>query len=164
MLSGCDTTTPHAPFLGIGRNVPCHIKIHMKFACKRCRIVDTLGFLNSLPSAFGADVIPLHHAPPGLSSEPVRGQPLCMTSRNSVCNAPVKKPPNQMPQKWPILSSKIGDIKITSTSTEKQKRSQNLAPVLVIISGISLVFSVKIFTSTGFYRCCQQIEDHPHPQ
>ena len=34
------------------------------------------------------------------------------------------------------------------------KRSQNSAPVLVIISGNSLVFSRKIITSTGFYRCC----------
>ena len=39
-------------------------------------------------------------------------------------------------------------------STEGQKRHQNLAPVLVIISGKSLVFSMKIITSTGFYRCC----------
>ena len=31
-----------------------------------------------------------------------------------------------------------------------RKRSQNLAPVLVIISGNSLVFSRKIITSTGF--------------
>ena len=30
----------------------------------------------------------------------------------------------------------LGDLRITSTSTEMQKRSQNLAPVLVIISGI----------------------------
>ena len=34
-------------------------------------------------------------------------------------------------------------LKITSTSTERQKRSQNLAPVVVIISGNSLVFSRK---------------------
>ena len=34
-----------------------------------------------------------------------------------------------------------------------KKRSQNLAPVLVIISGNSLA-SRKIITSTGFYRCC----------
>ena len=39
-------------------------------------------------------------------------------------------------------------------STERQQRSQNLAAVLVIISGNSLVFSRKIITSTGFYRCC----------
>ena len=44
----------------------------------------------------------------------------------------------------------LGDLKITSTSTEKQKRSQNLAPVLVIISGKSLVFSRNIITSTDF--------------
>ena len=48
----------------------------------------------------------------------------------------------------------FGDLKITSTSTERRKRRQNLAPVLVIISGNSLVFSRKIITSTGFYRCC----------
>ena len=48
----------------------------------------------------------------------------------------------------------LGDIKITSTSTKRQKHSQNLAPVLVIISGNSLVFSRKIITSTGFYWCC----------
>ena len=34
-----------------------------------------------------------------------------------------------------ISHPKIGDLKITSASTERQKRSQNLAPVLVIISG-----------------------------
>ena len=45
-------------------------------------------------------------------------------------------------------------MKIPSTSTERQRRSQNLAPVLVIISGNSLVFPRKIITSTGFYRCC----------
>ena len=50
--------------------------------------------------------------------------------------------------------SPIGDLKITSTSTERQKRSQNLAPVLVTISGNSLAFSRKLITSTGFYRCC----------
>ena len=48
----------------------------------------------------------------------------------------------------------FGDLKITSTSTERQKRSQNLAPVLLIISGKSLVFSRKIITSTDFYRYC----------
>ena len=46
------------------------------------------------------------------------------------------------------------NFKITSTSTERQKRSQNLAPVLVIILMNSLVFSRKIITSTGFYQCC----------
>ena len=40
------------------------------------------------------------------------------------------------------------------TSTEGQKLHENLAPVLVIISGKSLVFSRKIITSTGFYRYC----------
>ena len=44
--------------------------------------------------------------------------------------------------------------KMTSTGTERQKRSQNLAPVLVILSGNSLVFSRKIITSTGFCLCC----------
>ena len=44
--------------------------------------------------------------------------------------------------------------KITSTSTKRQKRSQNLAPVLVIISGNSLEFSRKIIASTCFYWCC----------
>ena len=48
--------------------------------------------------------------------------------------------------------SKIGDLEITSTGTERQKRSQNLAPVLVITSGNFLVFSRKSITSTGFYR------------
>ena len=47
-----------------------------------------------------------------------------------------------------------GDLKITTTSTEGQKRHENVAPVLVIIFGNSLVFSRKIITSTGFYRCC----------
>ena len=43
--------------------------------------------------------------------------------------------------------------KMTSTSTERQKCSQNLAPVLATISANSLVFSRKIITSTGFYWC-----------
>ena len=38
--------------------------------------------------------------------------------------------------------------------TEGQKLHENSAPVLVIISGNSLVFSRKIITSTGFYRYC----------
>ena len=54
-----------------------------------------------------------------------------------------------------LFVHQIGDLKITSTSTERQKRrSQNLAPVLVITSGNSLVFSRKIITSTGFYWRC----------
>ena len=48
----------------------------------------------------------------------------------------------------------FGDVKITSTSTERQKRSQNVSPVLVIISWNSLVSSRKIIASTAFYRCC----------
>ena len=44
--------------------------------------------------------------------------------------------------------------KITSTSTERQKRSQILAPALVIISENSLVYSKKSSTGAGFYRCC----------
>ena len=39
-------------------------------------------------------------------------------------------------------------------STEGQKFHENLAPVLVMISGNSLVFSWKLITSTGFYRYC----------
>ena len=57
------------------------------------------------------------------------------------------------PQKPPNTLS-LGDKKITSASTERQKRSQNLAPVLVINSVNSLVFSRKIITSAGLYRCC----------
>ena len=55
-----------------------------------------------------------------------------------------------------ILGNTFSDPpkKITSTSTERQKRSQNLAPVLAIISGNSLVFSRRIINSTVFYRCC----------
>ena len=53
-----------------------------------------------------------------------------------------------------IYFSEFRRQKIPSTSTERQKRSQNLAPVLVIISGNSLVFSRKMITSTGSYRCC----------
>ena len=58
-------------------------------------------------------------------------------------------------QRWNCL----GDLKITSTSTERQKRGHNLAPVLVTISGRSLVFSRKDTTSTGFIhrRCAQRV-------
>ena len=49
----------------------------------------------------------------------------------------------------------LGDLKITSSaSTQRQERSQNLAPVLAKNSGNSLVFSRKLITSSGFYRCC----------
>ena len=44
--------------------------------------------------------------------------------------------------------------KISNASIERQKRSQYLAPVLVLISGNSLVFSRTIIASTSFYRCC----------
>ena len=63
--------------------------------------------------------------------------------------------------KGPLRDPLIGDLKITSTSIERQKRSQNLAPVLVITSGNSLVFSTKMITSTGFYRYCAP--DAPAP-
>ena len=59
------------------------------------------------------------------------------------------------------LSKWVGDLKITSTSAERQKRSQSLAPVLVIISGNSLVFSRKIITSTNFYRYCAPAASAP---
>ena len=51
-----------------------------------------------------------------------------------------------------VMSQFVGDKKITNTSTERQKkkRSQNLAPVLVIISGNSLVFSRKVLPVLGF--------------
>ena len=53
------------------------------------------------------------------------------------------------PPRLPHATS-LGDLKITSTSTERQKRSQNLSPVLVIISGSYLVFSRKSkVTSVG---------------
>ena len=52
-------------------------------------------------------------------------------------------------------SLKIRDLKITSASTEGQKRSQNVAPVLVIISGKTLWYflgkwlPVLVFTSAA---------------
>ena len=54
----------------------------------------------------------------------------------------------------------LGDLKITSTGTEGQKRSKHLAPVLVIISGNSLVFSRKIITSTGFTGAAPPARQH----
>ena len=59
-----------------------------------------------------------------------------------------------------VLQSRFGVIfllrrlNITRASTERRKQCQNLAPGLVTMSGISLVFSRKILTGTGFYRCC----------
>ena len=58
------------------------------------------------------------------------------------------------------ISHDIGDLKITSTSTERQKRSENLAPVLVIISGKSLVFSRKSITSTVFTATAPLTRQH----
>ena len=59
------------------------------------------------------------------------------------------------------LQKRVGDLCCINfgglcqyNSTERQKRSQILAPALVIVSGNSLVFSRKIITSTGFYRYC----------
>ena len=49
---------------------------------------------------------------------------------------------------------KFRRLKNYQYSTERQKLHQNLAPVLVIILGKSLVFYRKIITSTGFYRYC----------
>ena len=54
----------------------------------------------------------------------------------------------------------LGDQRITSTSTERQKRCQNLAPAPVIISGNSLVFSRKIITSTGFTGAAPPARQH----
>ena len=50
------------------------------------------------------------------------------------------------PQK---ISKNVGTLKFYQCSTEGQKYHQILAPVLVIISGHSLVFSRKITTSTA---------------
>ena len=69
----------------------------------------------------------------------------------SPCNFATTKFPAERSS---FITLYIGDLKITSASIERQKRSQNLAPVLVIISGKSLVFSRKLITSTDFYRYC----------
>ena len=61
---------------------------------------------------------------------------------------------NQQTIRRQLTDNHLGAWKITSTGTEGQKLHENLAPVLVIISGKSLVFSRKIITSTGFYRYC----------
>ena len=59
---------------------------------------------------------------------------------------------------WPAMvrlrDAKSRSLKNYQHSTEGQKFNENLAPVLVIISGNSLVFSRKIITSAGFYRHC----------
>ena len=55
----------------------------------------------------------------------------------------------------PLLRTEVSEPKKNyQYSTEGQKLHENSAPVLVIISGHSLVFSRKIITSTGFYRYC----------
>ena len=56
----------------------------------------------------------------------------------------------------------IRSLKNYQCSTEGQKLQQNLAPVLAIISGTSLVFSRKIVTSSGFYRCCAPPRQQQH--
>ena len=79
----------------------------------------------------------------------------CLARMSVVCSRKAQR-------KWPLFfcctcfprRRALGDLKITSTSTERQKHSQHLAPVLVIISGNSLVVSRKMITSTGFYWCC----------
>ena len=57
----------------------------------------------------------------------------------------------------PLLRS---ETKKYQCQTERQKRSQNLAPVLVIISGNSVVFSRKIITSTGFTGAAPPASQH----
>ena len=52
------------------------------------------------------------------------------------------------------LPSNVSEPKNYQHSIEGQKLQENSAPVLVIISGNSLVFTRKIITSTGFYRYC----------
>ena len=54
----------------------------------------------------------------------------------------------------------IGDQKITSTSTERQKRSQNLAPVLLIFFGNSLVFSRKLLPVLVFTGAAPPARQH----
>ena len=73
---------------------------------------------------------------------------------------------------WALVIFTVADFKFwriclvnisvgMSTSTEGQKLPENLAPVLVIISGKSLVFSRKMITSTGFYRYCAPVVSAP---
>ena len=53
-----------------------------------------------------------------------------------------------------FVGDKKRSLKNYQYSTEGQKVDENLAPVQVIISGHSLVFSKKIITSTGFHQHC----------
>ena len=52
------------------------------------------------------------------------------------------------------MSENNRSLKNYQYSIEGQKFPENLAPVVAIISGNSLVFSRRIITSTGFYRYC----------
>ena len=58
---------------------------------------------------------------------------------------------DHLPQDIHPQQLQIRSLKNYQSSTEEQKRHQHLAPVLVIIAGISLVFSRNIFASTGFF-------------
>ena len=75
---------------------------------------------------------------------------------------PSQKAPKVVPRRPNAQTALCSEPeKFTSTSTEGQKLHENLAPVLVIISGKSLVFSRKIITSTGFYRYCAPAASAP---
>ena len=59
-----------------------------------------------------------------------------------------------------VLVAMFGDETITSTSNERQKRSQYLAPVLVIISENSLVFSRRILPALVFTSAAPPARQH----
>ena len=80
------------------------------------------------------------------------GQQVAGDVRSLGCHAPTAAMLQQAETKK--LSEYFRSRENYQYSTEGQKLHENSAPVLVIISGNSLVFSRKIITSTGFYRYC----------
>ena len=54
----------------------------------------------------------------------------------------------------------LGDLKITSASTERQKRSQNLAPERAIISGNSWYFLGKLLPVLVFTGAAPSVRQH----
>ena len=97
---------------------------------------------------------------PNVHPPPRVGLPLYMRENVSSSYHPQEK--NYMMEK--MFSVFIGDLKFTSASTERQKSSQNLAPVLVMISGNSLVFCRNLLPVLVFTGAAPPARQHQQRQ
>ena len=111
-----------------------------------------------METAVGADFAPTKSSSVRTSSRDlVAGQKSLV--RNSGLGVGVKTRSSFKTSTFDITQS-VGDLQITSTSIERQQLSQNLAPVLVIISGDSLVLSRKILPVLVFTGAAPLARQH----